>query len=73
VLDFLLTQGTSTSAKQYSVLVIHVFSPFVIGLVAQAHAPRKSVCSVALRRSRKRLTAELTHMLISIRRRRAGA
>jgi hypothetical protein len=30
LLDFLLAQITSTSANQYSVLVIHTFSPFVI-------------------------------------------
>jgi hypothetical protein len=33
VLDFLFTQGTSASAKQYSVLIIHVFSPFIIGSI----------------------------------------
>jgi hypothetical protein len=31
LLDFLLVQVTSTLANQYSVLVIHVFSPFVMG------------------------------------------
>jgi len=30
LLDFLLVQVTSTLANQYSVLVIHAFSPFVI-------------------------------------------
>jgi hypothetical protein len=28
VLDFLLTQGTSASAKQYSVQIIHTFISF---------------------------------------------
>jgi hypothetical protein len=33
LLDFLLIQVTSTLANQYSVLVVHIFSPFVIGSI----------------------------------------
>jgi hypothetical protein len=43
VLDFLLSQGTSASAKQYSVLVIHILSPFVVGSVARAQALQESL------------------------------
>jgi hypothetical protein len=39
--DFLLIQVTSTLANQYSVLVIHAFSPFVIGSVERAQALQK--------------------------------
>jgi len=38
LLDFLLVQVTSTLANQYSVLVIHAFSPFVIVPVERAQA-----------------------------------
>jgi hypothetical protein len=37
LLDFLASQITSASASQHSVLIIHVFSPFIIGPVEQAH------------------------------------
>jgi hypothetical protein len=53
VLDFLLSQGTSASAKQYSVLVIHILSAFVIGSVARAQALQESLLA-ALRHSRAR-------------------
>jgi hypothetical protein len=33
LLDFLSGQITSASANQYSVLIIHAFSPFIIGSV----------------------------------------
>lgn len=71
VLDFLLAQGTSASAKQYSIQVIHVLSPFVILGPSMAHALQESF---RLRWAQpKCLTAELANVLISIRRRRAGA
>jgi hypothetical protein len=37
VLDFLLTQGTSAPAKQYSVLIIHVFLLSFIGSVERPY------------------------------------
>jgi hypothetical protein len=49
VLDFLLTQGTSASAKQYSVLVIHIFSPFVIGPVARPCLVKRNFMSAGRR------------------------
>jgi hypothetical protein len=71
VLDFLLAQGTSASAEQYSIQVIHLLSPFVILGLSMAHAFAKEL---RLRRAQpKCLTAELANVLISIRRRRAGA
>jgi hypothetical protein len=72
VLDFLLTQGTSASAKQHSVLVIHNFSLFVNGPVERAQALQVSLFGGA-GRSRTRLAANLTDVLISIRRRRGCA
>jgi hypothetical protein len=43
VLDFLLTQGTSASAKQYSVQVIHIFVSFRhFGSVERAKALQKN-------------------------------
>jgi hypothetical protein len=41
LLDFLLIQITSTLANQYSVLVIHAFSPFVVGSVERKSSRRK--------------------------------
>ena len=73
-LHFLSTQVTSAPANQYSVQVIHVLSPFVVGPVEPAQSSaRESLFSGAFRRSRKRLTAHLADVLISIRRRRIGA
>jgi hypothetical protein len=48
LLDFVLIQITSTLANQYSVLIIHVFSPFVIGPVERAQPRQKK----SLRRKR---------------------
>src|SRR5215831_9920330 len=42
VLDFLLTQGTSAPAKQYSVLVIHIFLLLLIGPVARPQTLQES-------------------------------
>jgi hypothetical protein len=68
VFDFLLTQGTSASAEQYPVYVIHTFISF------RDFGPRfAKQHSATLTRSRTRLTAEFANVLISIRRRRAGA
>jgi hypothetical protein len=72
VLDFLLTQGTSALAKQYSVQVIHLSISF------RGHGPidRPGFARerwAALTRSRTRLTADLSDVLISIRRRRGSA
>src|SRR5215469_10850796 len=53
VLDFLLTQGASASTKQYSVLVIHIFS-FCYWTRCAGPKLCKRVCSAALRRSRTR-------------------
>jgi hypothetical protein len=43
VLDFLLAQGTSASAKQYSIQVIHLLSPFVILGLSMAHVFAKEL------------------------------
>jgi hypothetical protein len=71
-LDFLLTQGTSAPAKQYSVLIIHCF--FSFRYWGQLIGP-SSVSGVARPRlsAAERSTPSLTDVLISIRRRRAGA
>jgi hypothetical protein len=71
VLDFLLTQGTGASAKQYSVRITHIFS-LVIGPAARAQALQE-ICSAAFKRNRMRLTADLAYVLISIRRGSGGA
>ena len=60
LVDFLLVQVTSAPASQHSVLIIHGVSPL------------KKVFGSA-GRSRRRLAANLTYVLISIRRRRVGA
>jgi hypothetical protein len=39
--NFVLIQITSTLANQYSVLIIHVFSPFVIAPVQRAQSRQK--------------------------------
>jgi hypothetical protein len=70
VLDFLLTQGASASAKQNSVQVIHTFISFRD--FGPIDGPSKRAFGGA-GRSRKRLAANLTDVLISIRRRRGGA
>jgi hypothetical protein len=70
--DFLLTQGTSAPAKQYSVLIIHCF--FSFRYWGQLIGP-SSVNGVARPRlgAAERLTPSLTDVLIAIWRRRAGA
>jgi hypothetical protein len=70
VLDFLLAQGTSASAKQYSVLVIHILSPLSL---AHCWLSLSRSCLAALKRSQTRLAADFTNVLISIRRRSGGA
>jgi hypothetical protein len=71
VLNFLLTQGTSASAKQYSVQVIHTFISFRdFGFIDGTSFAKSFGCAG---RIQKRLTAHLADMLISIRRRRVGA
>src|SRR6478672_8445773 len=72
VLDFLLSQGTSASAKQYSVQVIHIF----ISFHDSGPHRRPKLCRRAFGyagRSRTRLTADFTNVLISIRRGRRAA
>jgi hypothetical protein len=72
VLDFLLTQSTSASAKQYSVQVIHTFISFRdFGLIDGTSFAKE--LSAAPTRSQARLAANLTDVLISIRRRTGGA
>jgi hypothetical protein len=72
VLDFLLTQGTSASAKQYPIQVIHIFISFRdFGPIDGPSFTKEHLA--ALTRSRTCLAANLTDVLISIRRRRGGA
>jgi hypothetical protein len=72
VLNFLLTQGTSASAKQYSVQVMHTFISFRdFGLIDSTSFAKELFGCAG--RIRKRLTAHLAHVLISIRRRTGGA
>jgi hypothetical protein len=72
VLDFLLTQGTSALAKQYSVQVIHASISFRdFGPIDGPSFAKQRWA--ALTRSRTRLTTDLADVLISIRRRRGSA
>jgi hypothetical protein len=71
-LDFLLTQGTSAPAKQYSVLVIHgVFSFHHWGPLSRPELDIKIPDRAQAQPGG--LTADFANVLISIRRRRAGA
>jgi hypothetical protein len=72
-LDFLLIQITSSLADQHSVLVIHAYllSSFLGPLERAQSSSRKFPGSAE--RCRTRLAAELTDVLVSIRRRKGGA
>lgn len=65
-------QVTSAPAHQYSVLVIHAFSPFIIGSVERTGSRQESLFG-CIERSRTRLAAEFANMLVSVRRRSGGA
>jgi hypothetical protein len=72
LLDFLLIQFTRALADQYSALLIHTFSPFdILGPLSAAQSCSKSFfgcLGLAMH-----LAANLTNVLISVRRRRVSA
>jgi len=72
LLDFLASQITSAPASQYSVLVIHVLSPFVVAPVERAQSLQESLFGRAQTQP-SALAADLADVLIPIRRRRVGA
>jgi hypothetical protein len=59
LLDFLLSHVTGAPANQYSVLVIHVFSPFVIGSVERARVRQKKF-------SRRECYTSAPHSLLKV-------